>query len=119
MQADVQKRRPVCFLRHFSKCFSRIQTLGFIGGRHHSSRESVDPPTVAPDPVDKLSAVSKSFGKRGYTNVTIQTGVGRRKLKYDLWPAPFGKREPRTERHLNRHCREEGDQVLNRHFPER
>jgi hypothetical protein len=76
MQADVEKRRPVCFIRHFSKCFSRFRTLGISLKRHHSWPSPDDLPTVWPDPGPKLSTFSESLGKRGYTEVAIESGVG-------------------------------------------
>jgi hypothetical protein len=76
MQADVQKRRPVCFSRHFSQCFSRFLTLEFSSDRDRSWPSPDDPPTVLPDAGPKLSTFSESLGKRGYTNVAIEGGVG-------------------------------------------
>jgi hypothetical protein len=80
MQADVQKRRPVCFSRHFSQCFSRLRTLEFSGCRRHSWQRSDDPPTSSPLLGHKLSAISESLGKRGYTEVAIESGVGNERL---------------------------------------
>jgi hypothetical protein len=76
MQADVQKRRPVCFYRHFFLCFSRFRTLGFSPDRDRSWPSPDDLPTVWPDPDPKLSTFSESLGKRGYTEVAIGSGVG-------------------------------------------
>jgi hypothetical protein len=76
MQADVQKRRPVCFSRHFPQCFSRFLTLEFSSDRDHSWPSPDDPPTVLPDLGPKLSPFSESLGKRGYTMVAIEGGVG-------------------------------------------
>jgi hypothetical protein len=76
MQADVQKRRPVCFSRHFPQCFSRFLTLEFSSDRDHSWPSPDDPPTVLPDPGPKLSPFSESLGKRGYTEVAIEARMG-------------------------------------------
>ena len=76
MQADVQKRRPVCFVRHFSQCFSSFLTLGFSPDQDRSWPSPDNPPTVLPDPGPKLSPFSESLGKRGYTKVAIRGGVG-------------------------------------------
>jgi hypothetical protein len=76
MQADVEERRPVCFVRHFPQYFSRFLTLEFSSNRHHSWPSPDDPPTVWTDPGPKLSTFSESLGKRGYTEVAIESGVG-------------------------------------------
>jgi hypothetical protein len=76
MQADVKKRRPVCYYRHFYQCFSRFQTLDLSPDRDRSLPSSDDPPTVLPDPGSKLSPFSESLGKRGYTKVAIGGRVG-------------------------------------------
>jgi hypothetical protein len=75
MQADVQKRRPVCFSRHFPQCFSRFLTLEFSSDRDRSWPSPDDPPTVWTDPGPKLSPFSESLGKRGYTEVAIWSRV--------------------------------------------
>jgi hypothetical protein len=75
MQADVQKRRPVCFVRHFSQCFSSFLTLEFSSDRDRSWPSPDDPPTVGPDPGPKLSTFSDSLGKRGYTKVANSSRV--------------------------------------------
>ena len=72
MQADGEKRRPVCFLRHFYQWFSRFQTLDLSPDRYHSWLSSDDLPTVLADPRPKLSPVSKSLGNQGYTKVVIR-----------------------------------------------
>ena len=76
MQADVQKRRPVCFYQNFYQCFSRFQTLELFPDRDHSWPSSDDLPTVLPDPASKLSTFSESLGNRGYTKVAIGCGAG-------------------------------------------
>jgi hypothetical protein len=82
MQADVQKRRPVCFLRHFPQCFSRFRTLEFSSDRDRSWPSPDDPPTVWPDPGPKLSPFSESLGKRGYTKVAIESRVGNERKNF-------------------------------------
>ena len=96
MQADVQKRRPVCFYRHFYQFFSGFQTLELPPDRHHSWPTSDDPPTVWPDPGPKLSPFSESLGKRGYTKVAIGGRVGNEQRKsvffnaFRYWKSLFG-----------------------------
>jgi hypothetical protein len=80
MQADVENRRPVCFLRHFSKCFSRFLTLEFSSDRDRSWPSSDDLPTVWPDPDPKLSTFSESLGKRGYMKVAIGGRIEKKTL---------------------------------------
>lgn len=75
MQADVKKRRPVCFYRHHFQYFSRFQTLGFSLDRHRTYPSSDDPPTIWTDSALKLSPVSESLGKRGYTKVAFGGGL--------------------------------------------
>ncbi len=82
MQADVEKRRLVCFYRHFFQCFSRFWVLELSPDRHHSWPSPDDPPTALPDPGPKLSPVSESLGKRGYTKVAIGCGSGNEKICY-------------------------------------
>ena len=76
MQADVKKRRPVCFYRHFPQCFSRFQALELSSDRHLFSPSSDDLPSICTNPVPKLSRFSESPGKRGYTEVSIGSRVG-------------------------------------------
>ena len=75
MQADVEKRRPVCFLRHFPQCFSRFRTPEFSSDRDRSWPSPDDPPTALPNPGPKLSTFSESLGRWGYTKVAIDSGV--------------------------------------------
>ena len=75
MQADVEERRPVCFVRHFPQCFSRFITLEFSSDRDRSWPSPDDPPTVLPKPDPKLSTFSESLGKPGYTKVAIGSRV--------------------------------------------
>ncbi len=76
MQADVEKRRPVCFFRRFLQRFTRFRTLEFSSDRDRSWPSPGDPPTIWTDTGPKLSAFSESLGKRGYTKVAIEGGVG-------------------------------------------
>jgi hypothetical protein len=75
MQADVQKRRPVCFLQHFHQCFpgfrlSDSPRIGTALGQVPMIRLQFGR-ILAP----KLSPFSESLGKRGYTEVAIESGA--------------------------------------------
>jgi hypothetical protein len=89
MQADLEKRRPVCFYRHFYQCFSRFQTLELSSDRHHSWPSSDDLPTVLPDPGPKLSPFSESLGNRGYRKVAIGCGA-RNEQRNSISPVRLG-----------------------------
>jgi len=89
MQADVEERRPVCFVRHFPQCFSRFLTLEFSSNRHHSWPSPDDPPTVWTDPGPKLSTFSESLGRWGYTKVAIESGV-RNEHRNSIFPMLLG-----------------------------
>ncbi len=89
MQADVQERRPVCFVRHVPQCFSRFRTLEFSSDRDRSWPSPDDPPTVLPDPGPKLSPFSESLGRWGYTKVAIDSGV-RNEHRNSIFPMLLG-----------------------------
>ena len=89
MQADVKKRRPVCFSQHIYRCFSRFQTLELSPDRDRSLPSSDDLPTVWLDPSPKLSMFSESLGNRGYRKVAIGCGA-RNEQRNPFFPVLLG-----------------------------